>query len=104
MGTSCCAKSDLLSIPKGERNTGQGQIMGTKSYIGIGTALSVMLHEACVCKRDAPMCVRIRLGPLRREDSSRVLIGAGRTWSSDWRSWDVGVVIGQSGFSARSCR
>ncbi len=72
--------------------------MGTKSYIGNGTALSAMLHEACVRKCDAPMSVRIRLWPLSREDSPRVLIGAAGTWRSDWRRWDLGVVIGQSGF------
>ncbi len=27
---------------------------------------------------------RIRLWPLRRDDSSRVLIGAGGTWRSEW--------------------
>ncbi len=48
--------------------------MGMKTCIGNGTALIVML----------------------REESSRVLIGAAGTWRSDWRRWDVGVLIGQS--------
>ncbi len=52
--------------------------------MGNGTALSVMLREACVCKRVAPKCVRIRLWPLRRDDSSRVLIGAAGMRRSDW--------------------
>ncbi len=50
-----------------------------------------------MCKRDAPMSVRICLWPLRRDDSSRVLIGAAWTCRSDWRMRDVGVVIGQGG-------
>ncbi len=87
---------DSLSNPKRERLAGQRQIMGTKTCIGNGTALSVMLCEACVCKRDAPMCVRIRLWPFRRDDSSHVLIGAAGMWHSDWRRRDVGALIGQS--------
>ncbi len=71
-------------------------MMGTKICVANGTALNVMMREACVCKRDAPMCGRIRLWPLRREDSSRVLIGAAVTWRSDWRRRDVGVLISQS--------
>ncbi len=70
--------------------------MGTIAYIGKDTALGVMLREACVCKRDAPTCVRIRLWPLRRDDSLRVLIGAAGMWRSDWRRRDVGALIGQS--------
>ncbi len=41
------------------------------------------------------MLVRIRLWPLKRDESSRVLIGAAGTWPSDWRRRDVGVLIGQ---------
>ncbi len=41
--------------------------------------------------------VRIRLWPLRRDNSSRVLISAAGTWRSDRRRRDVGVLIGQSG-------
>ncbi len=37
----------------------------------------------------------IRLWPLRRGDSSRVLIGSAGIWRSDWRRWNVGVLIGQ---------
>ncbi len=81
--------SDSLSNPKRERRACQRQMMGTKSSTGNGTELSVMLLEACVC-------VGFRLWPLRREDSSRVLIGAAGTWRSDWRRRDVGVLIGQS--------
>ncbi len=40
-----------LSKPKGEMHAGQRQIMGTKTSIGIGTALSVMLREAWCCTR-----------------------------------------------------
>ncbi len=65
--------------------------MGTIAYIGKDTALGV-------CKRDAPTCVRVRLWPLRHDDSSRVLIGTGGLWRSDWRRWSVGVLIGQSAF------
>ncbi len=46
------------------------------------TALRVVLHEACMFNRYSP--IRIRLWPLRRDDSSRVLIGAGVMWRSDW--------------------
>ncbi len=42
------------------------------------------------------MCVKIRLWPLRRNDSSRVLIGASGMWRSDWRRRDVGALSGQS--------
>ncbi len=58
-----------------------------------------MLCEACVCKRDAPQCVRIRLWPLRRDDSSRVLIGAAGMCRSYWCRRNVGTLIGQ-----RACR
>ncbi len=34
--------------------------------------------------------------PLRRDDSSSALICAARTWRSDWRRRDVGVLIGQN--------
>ncbi len=70
--------------------------METKTYIGKGTPLSVMLSEACVCQRDVPKCVKIRLWPLRRDDSLRVLIGAAGPRRSDLRRRDVGVLIGQS--------
>ncbi len=48
---------------------------------------------------DAPKCVRVRLWPLRRDNSSHVLIGAAGSWRSDWRRRDVGTLIGQ-----RACR
>ncbi len=67
-----------------------------KGTLAKGTALSVMLPDACVCIRDAPKCPRIRLWPLRRDDSSCVLIGATGKWRSDWRRRDVGALIGQS--------
>ncbi len=79
-----------------ERHAGQTQIMGKKACVQKGTALSVLLREACVCKRDAPTCVRIRLLLPRRDDSSRVLIGAVGGWLSDWRSRNVGALIDQS--------
>ncbi len=59
-------------------------LLGTKTCIVKGLALSVMLREVCVCERDASTCVRIRLWPLRRGDSSRVLIGVAVLWRSDW--------------------
>ncbi len=49
-----------------------------------------------MCKRDAPMCVGTGLWPLKRDDSSRGLVGAAGTWRSDWRRPDVGALIGQS--------
>ncbi len=49
------------------------------------TALCVVLREACVFKRYAPVCVlRICIWPPKRDDSSRVLIGAGGIERSDW--------------------
>ncbi len=67
--------------------------MGTKTCIGKGTAMSVMLREACVCNRDALKCVRICFWPLRGDDSLRVLIGAAGAWRSDWpkRVYDFSV-------------
>ncbi len=66
-----------------------------------------MLHEACVCKRDATICVRIRLWLLRRDDRSGVLVGASGAWRCDWSRRDVGALIGRGrlsafGISARS--
>ncbi len=85
-----------MSNPKRERHASQGQVIETKTSIENGTSLSVVLREACVCKRDAPMCFSIRSWPLRRDDSSRVLIGAGVAWRFDWRRRDVRVLNGQS--------
>ncbi len=48
-----------------------------------------------MCKRDAPVCVKIPLWSLKRVDSSRVLIRAAGTWRFDWHRRDVGVLIGQ---------
>ncbi len=70
--------------------------MGTKTYIEKDTALSVLMRETCVCKCDAPKCVRIRLWSLRHDDSSCALIGAAGMWRSDWRRRNVGAVISQS--------
>ncbi len=54
-------------------------------------------REACVGKRGALKCVRIRLWPIRRDDSSRDLIGAAAgTWRSNWHRREVGTVIFQS--------
>ncbi len=50
-------------------------------------------------ERDALRCVKIRFWQLRREDSSRALIGGAGTWRSDWHIRDVGILIGQ-----RACR
>ncbi len=49
-----------------------------------------------MCKCEAMMCVSICLWSLRRDDRSRVLVGAAETWRPDWRRRDVGVLIGQS--------
>ncbi len=73
-------------------------IMGTKKNWK-NTALGVMLREACACKRDAPKCVGIRVWPVRRDDSSRVLIGAAGMWRSDWPAR-----VQAFGVSARSDR
>ncbi len=70
--------------------------VGTKNCISNCAVLSVMLREAYVCKRDAPMFGIIRFWPLRRDDNSSILIGAAGTWRSNWRRLDVGVLIGQS--------
>ncbi len=50
-------------------------------------------------KRDALRSVRIRIWPLRRDDSSRVLIGAAGVWPSKWRRRNVGALIGK-----RACK
>ncbi len=42
------------------------------------------MRLACF-KRDAPKSPRLRLWPVRRDDSSRVLIGAAGRSRSDWR-------------------
>ncbi len=72
--TRCPTQREKGTLAKGKQ-------WGTKACIGNGTALSVMLSEAYVCKRCAPMCVRIRLWPPRRDDSSHVVIGAAGTWA-----------------------
>ncbi len=46
--------------------------------------------------RRACVSVRIRLLPLRRDGSSRVLIGAAGMRLSDWRRRNVGALLGQS--------
>ncbi len=71
-------------------------MMGTNTCIGNGTALSVMMREAYVCKYVVPMCGRIRV--IRCEDSSRVLIGAAGTWRSDWHRRNLGALISQSAY------
>ncbi len=53
------------------------------------TPVNVVLRDACVFKSDAPKSPRLRLWPVRRDDSSRVLIGAAGRSRSDWRSWKV---------------
>ncbi len=53
------------------------------------------MREACVFNRDAPKCVKIRLWPIRRDNSSRVLIGAAGMWHLHWRRRNVGALIGQ---------
>ncbi len=86
----------LVVDPKKRMARWPKHIMGAKTYIGKDTALGVMLGEACVCKHDAPMYDRFRLWPLRRDDSSCVLIGASGMRRSDWRRRNVGALIGQS--------
>ncbi len=49
------------------------------------------------------MYVRIRLWPLWRDDSSRVLIGAAGRSRSDWRRRTVGALIGQSACRLLAC-
>ncbi len=60
------------------------------------TAFNVVLREACVFQRDAPKSPGIRLWPVRRDESSRVLIGAAGRSRSDWRRRTLGALIGQS--------
>ncbi len=52
------------------------------------------MREACVCVSVTRRSDRIRLLPLRRDDRSRVLIGAAGIWRSDWRRQNFGAVIG----------
>ncbi len=82
--------------PKGELNDGQRQMRGKQTCIAKDTAFNVMSREACVFQRAAPQIPRIRLWAVRRDDSSRVLIGAAGRSRSDWRSRNVGALIGQS--------
>ncbi len=82
-----------MNLRKRDRRTGQRQRIETKTCGGQCTDLSVMLREACVYKCGSPKCVRIRLWSLKRENRSRVLIGAARTWRCDWCRWDVGVLL-----------
>lgn len=48
------------------------------------STLRVMLREACVCYRDAPKGVSIRLWQPSRDDSSHVLIVAFEMCRSGW--------------------
>ncbi len=86
----------LVVDPKREWHDGQRHNNGDDILYWKNTAFGVMLREARVCKRDAPKCLIIRLWPVRRDDSSRVLIGAAGLWRSDWRRQNVGALIGQS--------
>ncbi len=73
------------------------QIIRTNTYIGKNQLWTwCFVKRVCVCNRDAPTCVRIRLWLLRLDDSSRVLIGAAGMWWPDWCRWNVGFLIGQS--------
>ncbi len=47
-------------------------------------------------KRDAPKSPRLSFWPVRRDDSSRVLIGAAGRSRSDWRRRTVGALIGHT--------
>ncbi len=68
------------------------------------TAFNVVLREACVFERDAPKSPGIRLWPVRRDESSRVLIGAAGRSRSDWRRRTLGALIGQSACRLLSVR
>ncbi len=57
---------------------------GLGGRYSIKLILVLYMRDTCVLSCESPMCVRIRLWPLRRDDSSRVLIGTGGTWRSDW--------------------
>ncbi len=52
----------------------------------------MVLRDVCLCKRDASTFVRISHWPLRRDDSTREMIGTSRSWGSDWLRRDVGVL------------
>ncbi len=51
----------------------------------------------------APKSPRLRLWPVRRDDSSRVLVGAAGRSRSDWRRRTIGAVIGQSACRLLAC-
>ncbi len=87
---------DSLPTKREKGTLAKHKLWGRKLVLKKGTALSVLLREACVCKRDAPKRVRIRLWLPRRDDSSRVLIDAVGWWLYDWRRRNVGALIGQS--------
>ncbi len=80
----CSPMKCFVVNPKREWHVGQSHNNGDEILYWKNTASDVVLCEACVCKRYAPKCVRIRLWPVRRGDSSRVLIGAAGMWRSDW--------------------
>ncbi len=77
------ANEVVVVNPKREWHDGQRQIMRTQTCIAKYTAFNVLIGEACVFWRDAPKISRIRLWPVRRDDSSRVLIGAAERSRSD---------------------
>ncbi len=52
------------------------------------------MKRACVSVTHRSV-FRIRLWPVRRDDISRVLIGAAGVWRSDWRRRTVGAPIGR---------
>ncbi len=65
-------------------------IMGTKTYNGKDTALSVSMREACACKRDVPRVSEFAFGrlgvtaahaSLLAQLGGGVLIGAGGMWA-----------------------
>ncbi len=92
----CSPMKRLVVNPKREWHDGQRHNNGDEILIWKNTAFDVMLREAGVCKHDASTCLRIRLWPVRHEDSSRVLIGAAGLWRSDWRRRNLGALNGQS--------
>ncbi len=60
------------------------------------TVLGVVFREACVFERQVSMCVRVHCWNFSREDSPRLLIGAGGKCRSDWpeRVQAFGVLAG----------
>ncbi len=70
-----------LNRPRPYRNADTSAQCCYQQNIKKNTAFDVMFREVCAWKCDAPRCLRIHLWLARRDDSSRVLIGAAALWA-----------------------